>query len=405
MLKELQGAKTACEARRLARRTGRIYAKSLFCIGLLILGLGSIRAVAQPVPLNGALGANFNSEYQNVNYQDLALAHVHWLRGFMVMTRVNPQNPARQLAISASLAAEQRGYHTILTLKWPFQRTGIPQFNSSAYKKTVEQLNAVLPLVMGKVDIIVIGNEPAWETPRNQWGKPLIDFYEAMADRIIAYRKTHCGASCRTRLFMGALNRLDHVSMRQAPWVNQWMAFVRATPEIEGVDIHPHVKSFAATRSYVQFVLQRMRSDQKFLVTEFSLVWYWKAHMHNRVPASFARQYGFPKKMKMWQAIQRAIKNRFSQQEWDVLLTRSPWFAAQSHYLDRAMALFRSTHRLAVACYGFEQGASMTRHFGPNSTPWLLNTVFARRTVRLGHSVKAPANPYWLASFKRLTKP
>lgn len=203
---------------------------------------------------------------------------------------------------------------------------------------------------------------------------------------------------------MGALNHLDAASMRHAKWVQQWMAFVRATPEIDGVDIHPHVHSLADTRPYVQFVVRRMRPDQKFLVTEFSLVWYWKAHMHDRIPAGFAKQYGFPKKTQMWQAIQRATRDRFSQKEWDALLQGSPWFAAQSDYLNRVVKLFRSTHHLAVACYGYEQAASMTRHFGRNSPPWLLNTVFARRTVRPGRDGKAGVNPYWLGSFEGLVQ-
>lgn len=374
-------------------------------VGLLILSAFPVSTMAQRAPINGALGANYNSEYQNVNYHDLGLAHVHWIRGFMVMTRVDPQDASAQPAIATSLAAEARGYHTILTLKWPFQRTGIPEQGSSAYTKALEQLDAVLPLVMGKVDILEIGNEPTWETPPDERGEPLNKFYEAMAERVIAYRKAHCGPSCRTRLFMGALNRLNAPDMRRAAWVKQWMAFVRATPEIDGVDIHPHVNSLDATRPYIQFVLKNMRPDQKFLVTEFSLVWYWKAHMHDAVPPSFAQQYRFPKKTQMWQAIQRATKDPFSQQEWDALLMRSPWFAAQKDYLNRVVTMFRSTHRLAVACYGFEQGASMTRHFGRNTPPWLLNAVFARRTVKTSSGGTPPTNPYWLASFRQLSQP
>lgn len=379
--------------------------KIVRCLGVLIFALISMHAAAQLTALNGALGANFNGEYENVNYGDLSQAHDQWVRGFLPVTKVDSRNAAGQPAITASLEAESRGLHTILTLKWPFQKSTIPEQGSPEYIAVLAQLDSVLPLVMGKVDILEIGNEPYWETKPAERDQRLNRFYEAMAHRVIAYRKAHCGPTCRTHLFMGALNRLNIPEVRQSSWVKEWMAFVRETPEIDGVDIHPHVNSLDASRPFITFVISEMRPDQKFLATEFSLVWYWKEHLSDTVPAAFARQYGFPATMKMWQAIGRATDSPFTQQEWNDLLTQSPWFASQSHYLDDQMALFRSTHRLAVATYGFEQGASMTHGFGPQSVPWLLNPVYARRTVRSGKDGSAPTNPYWLASFRRLAQP
>lgn len=368
---------------------------------LLLLSVASAASLAQ-VRLDGALGANFNGEYQDLNFKDLTNADVHWVRGFIAMTQVDPREPGAQLGISTTLSAEKQGFHTILTLKWPFKKSGLPERNSQRYTKTLDQLDSVLPLVMGRVDIIEIGNEPYWETPATERDGRLNSFYEAMALRIIAYRKAHCRAPCRTRLFMGALNRLNKPAVQNAEWVKRWLEFARETPQIDGVDIHPHVDSLAASRPYVDYVLQRLRPDQKFLVTEFSLVWYWKAHLNDRVPAQFAKEYGISPKLKMWQAIASAIDGPVSQQEWDDLLKQSPWFAAESRYIDQQMALFRSTGRLAVASYGFEQGSSMTRKFGPDSTPWLLNSVYARRTVRNGTDGSAPTNPYWIEAFRRV---
>lgn len=377
--------------------------KALPCIALSLLIAAAGSAAAQAVPLNGSLGANFNGEYRDVNFNDLRNAHTEWLRGFINMNNVDAQNPGAELAISTTLSAEAQGFHTIFTLKWPFQKSAIPAPSSQRYSQAIQQLDAVLPLVMGKVDIIEIGNEPYWETPAGQRDHRLNDFYEAMAVHIIAYRKMHCEAPCRTRLFMGALNRLNRPEVRNAGWVKRWLEFARSTPEIDGVDIHPHVNSLAASRPYVEYVVKRLRPDQKFLATEFSLVWYWKSHLNDQVPLAFARKYKAPASLTIWQAIAAALNQPFSQQEWNDLLEGSPWFAAQSQYIDQEVALFRSTGRLAVACYGFEQGASMTRAFGPKSVPWLLNSVYARRTVRAG-SGSAPTNPYWLASFQRLNQ-
>src|SRR5690625_6524463 len=79
---------------------------------------------------------------------------------------------------------------------------------------------------------------------------------------------------------MGALTRLD-LADRHTPAAERWMTFIRETPELEGVDIHPHVEHPDAVQPFLDYILPRMRADQTFLVTEFSLVWHWKAHLRN----------------------------------------------------------------------------------------------------------------------------
>src|SRR3546814_13599365 len=81
---------------------------------------------------------------------------------------------------------------------------------------------------MGKVDILVIGNEPYFETREQDHDLDLNAFYEAMAGRIIAYRNANCGSGCKTRLYMGALNRLD-LKKNITPSTERWLAFVKAT--------------------------------------------------------------------------------------------------------------------------------------------------------------------------------
>ncbi|MFP5205278.1 MAG: hypothetical protein ACLGSH_07975 [Acidobacteriota bacterium] len=359
---------------------------------------------AHAAPVSGALGANFNGEYQDIHYSDLNHAEVHWIRGFIALNRETSADVDSAPAVADSLDAKARGYHVILTFKWNFRRTGVPLPGTPRYEKTVATLNAILSRVMGKVDILEIGNEPYWETPEDQRDTRLNPFYEAMAHEVIAFRQQHCSAPCSTEIFMGALNKLNDPQVRQQRWVKRWFAFVKATPEIQGVDLHPHVSSFQDSVPFVQDAVKSIRPDQQFLVTEFSLVWYWKAHLNDRVPAAFAKRYGVPADTRMWQAINAAIQAPYGQEEWNALLQNSPWFAAQKSYLQDELKLFRNTQQLAVATYGFEQGGSMTHPFGPKSVPWLLNSVYARRTVRQSPGAPAPTNPYWLQAFHQLAR-
>src|SRR3546814_16976796 len=92
-----------------------------------------------------------------------------------------------------------------------------------------------------------------------------------MAGRIIAYRSANCGSDCKTKLYMGALNRLD-LKKNITPSTERWLAFVKATPAIEGVNIHPHVPKIELSKAFLDYILPRMRPEQTFIVPEFSLV-------------------------------------------------------------------------------------------------------------------------------------
>src|SRR3546814_9686122 len=82
-----------------------------------------------------------------------------------------------------------------------------------------------------------------------------------MAGRIIAYRNANCGSGCKTKLYMGALNRLD-LKKNITPSTERWLAFVKATPAIEGVNIHPHVPKIELSKAFLDYILPRMRLEQ-----------------------------------------------------------------------------------------------------------------------------------------------
>jgi len=226
-------------------------------------------------------------------------------------------------------------------------------------------------------------------------------FYETVARHVIASRARICGPDCSTHLYMGALNRLD-VPVNRTPAVERYLAFVRETPEIEGVDLHPHVADEARIQDFLDYTLPRLRDDQTFLVTEFSLVWYWQQHLTDRIPAAFAQRYGYAPDTQVWQVIGEAIERPFPSHKWNDLLAQSPWFESKKHFLRDQMARFRSTGRLAVATYGFIQIPSMTTNWTATKPPWLLNSVFAPLTVQ--HPTQGPSTPNyaWLPDFRQL---
>jgi catechol 2,3-dioxygenase-like lactoylglutathione lyase family enzyme len=137
-----------------------------------------------------ALGVNYNQFLRSIQEQELNQVNATWLRGFIDMHLVGDQDPSQDPNIQAILDARAHGRRTILNLKWNYHTQPFPTPGSAAMTQELDQLNRLLPVVMSKVDILVIGNEPFIETEPSQSGQPLIGFYQIMANdvRIVTKR-------------------------------------------------------------------------------------------------------------------------------------------------------------------------------------------------------------------------
>ncbi|MFC6066314.1 hypothetical protein [Streptomyces ochraceiscleroticus] len=328
----------------------------------------------------GILGANFNEDPDSVTFAELRELSASWLRGFVPMPEVGA-DASRQRAVKKLLDAHRQGYGTVLSLKFPYNHRALPRPDSPAMAAELDRVDKVLHAVLDSVDVLAIANEPFIESlQQDRDSGALNTFYEKIAAHVIAYRKKHFPSGCRTRLYMGALNFLDQPDKRTKA-TDRWLSFTRATPEIEGVDIHPHVAGPGNVQAYLDYVLPRLRKEQKFLVTEFSLVKLWEQHLKDAVPAPYARRYGVSPDTRVWQVIKQAIEHPVPAEQWRDFLSMSPWFENHKHFLRTQVGRFRDTGRLAVATYGVTQAAAMAQDFGPDKQPWLLNSLYANRTV------------------------
>jgi hypothetical protein len=351
-------------------------------------------------PPRGVLGANMNGDADWADLSELRAVNATWLRGFYPMPDADHGAVAAQPVIRTLLTARARGYGTMLSLKFPYFSQPIPAPGSPAMATALRRLAAVLPAVMGKVDILVIGNEPFIECRAQDRGDGLNKFYETVARHVISYRGRHNGGT-GTRLYMGALNHLDLPGWRTAA-TERWMSYVRETPDLDGVDIHPHLPAVNAGQAYLRYVLPRLRADQTFLATEFSLVLLWAKHMRDPVTSEFTSRYNLPPGTLVWQAIQDSIRHPYSQQKWNDFLAMSPWFADNKNFLRDQVGKFRATGRLAAATYGITQDTDMIAHFGPDSTPWLLNSLFCPYTVQRGADGLPGQTASWADEFRTL---
>jgi|GEM_PF-777843 len=358
-------------------------------------------AVAGPTAARGVLGANYNGDLE-LREDELRAAAASWLRGFVTLSNGTDRAPAFGAPLRAVLDASARGYGTVLTLRYAYSTHPLPAPGSSALATELRRLDAVLAQTLDRVDAIAIGNEPFLESRRRDRGAPLLRFYRTLAEHAIAVRARRSPHSA-TRLYLGALTVLEHGA---SAGDGDWLALARDLPGLAGVDIHPHVRSLAEAQRYLAFVLPRLRRDQTFLATEFSLVRLWRAHMGDAVPAAYAARYGVAPTQRVWQAIVAALAAPFPQAQWDDLCALSPWYAANRHYVRDQMTRFRATGRLAVATYGFRQaprdGADPER---AAKAGWLLNRVFAPLTVEPAADGLSGRGYAWLDDFRASQRP
>ncbi|CAI7660967.1 unnamed protein product [Penicillium pancosmium] len=272
----------------------------------------------------GALGANYNEKLIWIKHDELRRVNATWIRGFIDMHQIDSHHIDQDPNMKSLLRAIDAGFNIILSLKWDYTNLNFPASGSSELAVELNVLDRLLPLVLGKVDILVIGNEPFIEAKLDQRNEHLNEFYETMVRAVIEFRQKHDDAMT-TRLYMGALNRLD-LPFKRTPAIERFLHFIAVTPELDGVDIHPHMMTFDGHQSMLEYCLARIRPEQTFLTTEFTMVWHWKERMNDTVSSKFCTKYGFSLSTKNHEIISVAIQNPWPFEQWKEYLSHEPCY-------------------------------------------------------------------------------
>ncbi|KAJ5767855.1 hypothetical protein N7533_000438 [Penicillium manginii] len=348
----------------------------------------------------GTLGANYNEKLVWIKHAELRRVNAKWIRGFIDMHLIDSHHPDQDPNIKALFRAIDAGFNTILSLKWNYTNLDFPAPGSAELAAELKVLAQLLPLVLGKVNILVIGNEPFIEAKLGQEDERLNNFYETMARNVIEFRQKHDYA-IMTRLYMGALNRLD-LPFKRTPAIERFLHFIAVTPELDGVDIHPHMMTFAGHQSMLEYCLARLRPEQTFLATEFTMVWHWKKHMNDTVSSKFCAKYGFTPSTKNYEIISAAMQNPWPLEQWQEYLSNEWWYMQFRGFISDAMKLYRSTGRLTVATYSFCPMRMRKAPLRQDDTPWMLNGVYAPSTVRLAEDGSRYENFPWAEEFRQV---
>jgi len=278
------------------------------------------------------LGGNYNQYLYDIDNSLIAKSGITWVRGFINIPRnflvvdssgrvtgVLDSNISQEpdsdsddtdiLAISAvsklidakSVMVGGHPVKVILSLKLDFKymKMGVPEAGSPAMDYLISAVEKCLVKnnLGASIDILVVGNEPMWETPDGD-----ADKYEAflnlLIDKLDGLRAANAG--WKYEIFTGALNRASE--LKNNAILRKIVKITEENSKVAGVDLHLHVGAISAAEDDVSFARQTFGKDKKIISTEFSLVHLWDNHRNDAL-ADWGAANGYPADMKMYEWI------------------------------------------------------------------------------------------------------
>jgi hypothetical protein len=354
-----------------------------------------------------AFGVNYNGQFEQIVYNDLQRTQTTWVRGFVDFFQFYPvvENLETDRRLLNFLELKNNGYKTILNIKWDFSNKPFPEPGSAEIANYKKYLKKVLGKVWKETDLIVVGNEPFIESRITDRDERLVAFYMEMAREVDDFKKGQGvgignGKGIRdVKIYLGAINNLYQPALRTRA-VEQLLAFVNSEPWIAGIDLHIHHADPIQLNQSMDYVQNKIRDDQKIIITEFSLMRHFKSKMEETIPQVFAVKYGRKLTEKNYQYIDFALKNSVSREEWVDFLSNSYWFENRKNYLLNAYQRLKGYDKFHVATYAIRQSYPFNSDFTSTTDPWVLNAIFANRTVMPDpESGKNQFNYAWIDDF------
>ena len=179
-------------------------------------------------------------------------------------------------------------------------------------------------------------------------------------------------------------------------WINE-------EDRLAGADFHMHQPDYKTSLEAARFIREQI-PEKPLIVTEFSFVWHWKAHLGDAIGRSqagkeFARNYDLDPRMTVAEYSTEAFRNPVSEKEWQDFMKSQPWF--EPDYLD-VMGRLMERHGVVVATYAFTQNPETDEAWtiSENMNPWYIQQLFMPRVAHT-ESGKTAVNYGLFESFVR----
>lgn len=346
------------------------------------------------------MGVNYNGQLDAIDLGDIGRTETRWVRGFIDVFLFTANPSAYDEKIAGFMRLKRRGYRTVLNIKWNFHGRSFPAHGSARMEQYKRNLRVLLDRVWAGTDIIVSGNEPFIESKRAERDERLVAFYREMTNFMIGYRRSHAR---KIPIYVGSFQNLHSPTWR-IPAARGLLTFARNNRGVAGIDLHIHHSDGPEITAAFDYVHGKIRPKQRILVTEFSLMHQWRSHLGESIPRAFARSYGLPVTMRNFEYLDRVLRNPVGRRQWVDFLRQSRWFEARKRYLRNAYQQMSSFPKFFIATYGIRQSYPPNTAFTRTTDPWIVNALFANRTVPPAPDGSPRTNYAWMDDFHAIQR-
>ena len=367
------------------------------------------------------LGANYNENIDQINNDMILDSGVRWIRGFVHIPRhfLNVNNSGTVTGVNLSairdfdaidkfigvkeLEVGGEPIKTILSFKldFKFRNMGVPEEGSAAMYYFMTAIETFLKEkdLGSKINILVVGNEPMWETEQSDVDK-LEVLTNKLIDLVYNLREEHAGWDYK--IYTGALNRVNE--LRNNVILQRIIKITKENDKVDGIDLHPHVRSLNVIRQDLLYVRNQAGITKDIICTEVSVVRLWDDHMNDEL-GDWGIQNGYPATMKMYEWVNELLRlsingTPVSQEHFMSYFNAQSWYP-KTWLLDTYDMLVQNN--VKVATYGFQRELrDPPVYLNENSAMWVLNFVYNGALFGLGEGGLWKTNPLVYPQFKEI---
>lgn len=357
------------------------------------------------------MGVNVNERPHWLHEKMLEQSNTTWTRAFVEASHYIKGERSLQddFRIDALKRVAGEGYKVLLSIKWDIREAGwrVPDPGSREEKLWFEFAGNLLNELEGDLSMIVLVNEITIDTPEedlqpNESGViPFVRFQKRLLDYVSELNPRGADGNSLP-IYTGGFTRLDLKKQQTHPSNRAVFKWINEEDRLSGADFHIHQPDYKTSLEATDFI-RKVIPDKSLIVTEFSLVWKWKAHMQDKIGRTqkgrdFAENNNVDSTITVAEYSTRAFRKPVSETEWNNFLNSQPWF--ESDYLD-IMGRIMENAEVDLATYAFTQRPGLHDNWKvtKKTNPWFVHQLFIPHLI--SDSGKVSANYEFLESFRR----
>lgn len=361
------------------------------------------------------LGANLNGRPRRLdeNVDLVEKSNTTWVRAFIDVRKKLAEGTAPTEdpdVLALRRVAREQGCRLVVSLKWGFkvnwgwdekESMRVPPAGSRHETELLRCATDYLAAIEEPVDVVVLGNEPMWETMTADFVRenpPIVRFTRAVKRHLVRH-----GDHGDPSYLLGSFNQLDNHHLMEYPFSafsREMFKMAREDDDIDGIDLHVHYDDLAGARKMVE-TARKLLPDGVIAVTEFSPMRRFEKHVRTPIGGwesgqAFAEAYDYSPELSVVEYLEQAKADPRPRAEIGDFYAAMPWYDVNE--LRRIHDVF-DEFDVSLATLGFMQDPGMrdadwNRH---DWSPFHLNLLYQQALME-GDG----AHPHYFEDYRKL---